>query len=376
MERPHGVRFTGPLTPYAQGFSAELARLGFTRNSSQTQLGLAAHLSRWLEEQNLDTAGLTEAVIDRFLAARRTAGYTAYRTPKALQPLLTYLREQGAAPPPITVLPATVAEVLLERYHGYLLTERCLTVEAALGYVDLLRPFVTEHSSAGPAGLARLTAGEVSAFLVTQSRRLAPKTTQRLASALRSLLGFWHVEGVITAALAQAVPKVANRRPGRVDPLEPAQVQAMLASCDRGQPAGLRDLAMLTLLARLGLRAGEVADLRLDDIDWRAGEVTIRGKGNRRDRLPLPADVGEVVADYLRNGRPATALDRNVFIRIKAPHHGLTNGGVTQAVAAAAARAGLGVIYAHRLRHSAATAMLAEGAPLAEIGRCFGTGVR
>jgi site-specific recombinase XerD len=125
----------------------------------------------------------------------------------------------------------------------------------------------------------------------------------------------------------------------------------------------------LTLLARMGLRAGEVAGLRLDDIDWRLGEITVRGKGNRRDRLPLPADAGEAVADWLRHGRPVTALDRSVFIRIKAPHRGLTSGGVTQAVAAAAGRAGLGVIYAHRLRHSAATAILAEGGSLAEVGQ-------
>jgi integrase len=116
---------------------------------------------------------------------------------------------------------------------------------------------------------------------------------------------------------------------------------------------------MLTLLARMGLRAGEVAGLCLDDIDWRLGEITIAGKGNRRDKLPLPADAGEAVAAYLRHGRPSTALDRSVFIRIKAPHRGLTSGGVTQAVAAAAQRAGLGTIYAHRLRHSTATASLA-----------------
>ena len=126
---------------------------------------------------------------------------------------------------------------------------------------------------------------------------------------------------------------------------------------------------MLTLLARMGLRAGEVAGLRLDDINWRRGEITIRGKRNRLDVLPLPADVGEAVASYLRDGRPATALDRSVFTRIRAPHQGLTPAGVTQAVAAAGRRAGVGVIYAHRLRHSAATSILAEGGSLAEIGQ-------
>ncbi|MEV6869048.1 tyrosine-type recombinase/integrase, partial [Streptosporangium subroseum] len=366
----YGVRqFTGPLAPYGPGFSAELARLGFTKHSSQTQLGLVAHLSRWLDEQNLGTTELTEVTVDRFLVARRAAGYTAFRTVQSLRPLLGYLRELGVSPLPQAIAPVTPVDVLLARYHHYLLVERCLTAQAARGYLDLVRPFVAARAGIDAVELSTLTSVEVSAFLVAQSRRLAPKTTQRLASALRSLLRFWHVEGLISGPLDETVPKVANRRPGRVQPLEPAQVQAMLDSCDRTQAAGRRDLAILTLLARLGLRAGEVARLHLDDIDWRAGELTIRGKGNRRDRLPLPADVGEHIADYLQYGRPSTVLDRSVFTRIKAPHRGLTNGGVTQAVAAAAKRAGLGTIYAHRLRHSAATAMLVEGAPLAEIGQ-------
>jgi site-specific recombinase XerD len=205
--------------------------------------------------------------------------------------------------------------------------------------------------------------------MIAQSRRLAPKTVQRLASALRSLLRWWHVQGLIGGPLDQAVPKVANRRPGLVQPLPPGQVGALLASCDQATAAGRRDLAMLTLLARMGLRAGEVAGLGLDDINWRCGEITIRGKRNRLDALPLPADVGEAIASYLRDGRPATALDRSVFTRVRAPHQGLTPVGVTQAVAAAGRRAGLGVIYAHRLRHSAATSILAQGGSLAEIGQ-------
>ncbi|MGH3832724.1 MAG: tyrosine-type recombinase/integrase [Pseudonocardiaceae bacterium] len=207
----------------------------------------------------------------------------------------------------------------MERYRGYLLVERGLVVKASRGYVDLVRPFIAGRVSADGVGLEALTAGEVSAFLVAQSRRLAPKTTQRLATALRSLLRFWHVEGLISRPLAQSVPKVAG--------------------------------------------------LRLDDIDWRRGEITIRGKGSRCDRLPLPVDVGHTVAGYLRHGRPATALERGVFIRVKAPHRGLTSTGVTQVVAAAARRVGLGTIYAHRLRHSAATSMLAHGASLTEIGQ-------
>jgi integrase/recombinase XerD len=367
MDSLYGVRVVGPLAPYARGFAQELARLGFTKGSARGQLGLAAHVSRWLAGAGLDAAGLDAATVDAFLAARQDAGYARYLTPKALGPLLGYLRGLGATPQPQTAPPASVAADLLERYRGYLLAERGLQVATARGYADLVRPFIAE--CVGGGRLQRLTAGEVSAFLVAESARLAPTTLQRLASALRSLLRLWHAEGLVGVSLVEAVPKVANRCVAPPRALEPAQVQAMLSSCDRETAAGLRDWAILTLLARLGLRAGEVAGLRLDDIGWRVAEITARGKGGRRDRLPLPVDVGQAVAEYLRWGRPATALDRGVFIRLSAPRRSLTSGGVTQVVASAARRAGLGVIYAHRLRHSAATSMLAEGASLTEIGQ-------
>lgn len=166
------------------------------------------------------------------------------------------------------------------------------------------------------------------------------------------------------------MPSVASRRlAGLPKGLDPDQVRRLLASCDRRTRNGRRDFAILTTLVRLGLRAGEVAQLALDDIDWRAGEVVVRGKANCIERLPLPADVGEAVAAYLRGGRPATACGRTVFVRIKAPHRPLSACGVTQVVASAARRAGLGQIHAHRLRHTAATAMLRAGASLPEVGQ-------
>jgi integrase/recombinase XerD len=151
--------------------------------------------------------------------------------------------------------------------------------------------------------------------------------------------------------------------------LEPGQVDALLASCDRSTVIGRRDLAILTVLARLGLRAAEVAAMSLEDIDWRAGELVVRGKGARCERLPLPADVGEAIVGYLHDGRPASALDRSVFVRVRAPHHRLSPGGVTFVVEAAALRAGLGTIHAHRLRHTAASEMLRAGATLPEVGQ-------
>lgn len=369
MVEVHRDRVVGPLEPYAAGFAAELARLGYTMFSARGQLELIAHLSRWLAGAGLDAAALSPAVVARFLVARRAAGYTAYRSPRALSPLLGYLRGLGVAPAPVAPEPEGPGELLLERYRRYLLGERGLGAPTVRGYVHLVRPFVLGRATAESVDVAGLSASDVVDFVLAVSGQRPPKTAQRTVSALRSLLRFCHVEGLLTVPLAGAVPSVANRRAGLPRFLEPAHAQALLGSCDRGTVAGRRDFAMMTMMVRLGLRAGEVAALCLGDIDWRRGEIIIVGKGPRRERLPLPTDVGAAVADYLRHARPETALDRRVFVRVKAPHRGLTPGGVTQAVVAAGGRAGLGPITAHRLRHTAATGMLRAGASLTEVGQ-------
>ncbi|MGH3791750.1 MAG: tyrosine-type recombinase/integrase [Pseudonocardiaceae bacterium] len=366
------VRVVGPLEPYAVGFGVELTRLGYTFFSARLQLGLVAHLSRWLAGEGLDASMLTSAVVAQFLMVRRAAGYTAYWSPKALSPLLGYLRGLGVTPLPVAAVPQGPSEVLLERYRSYLVGERGLGLATARGYVDLVRPFVVGRVTAEGVDVASLTAADVVGFVLALSGEQTPKMAQRTVSALRSLLRFCHVVGLLGAPLATAVPSVANRRAELPRFLESTQVDSLLASCDRSAVAGRRDFAMMTTMVRLGLRAGEVAALGLDDIDWRRGEITAVGKGPRSERLPLPADVGAAIANYLRHARPAGALDRCVFVRIKAPHRGLTPGGVTQAVIAAGKRAGLGPLTAHRLRHTAATGMLRAGAPLAQVGQVLG----
>ena len=369
----HGVRVTGPLAPYAEGLAGELARLGFKPSSARLQMQVAAHLSRWLAQAGLGAAALDGPVTDRYLASRRAAGYTAYLTLRALGPLLGYLRRLGMAPEPVRPGPATAAEMLLEEYRAWLLGERGVQPAVARGYLDLVRPFAERHAAGGSVGLCALTAGDVTAFLTARSRRLAPKTAQRIVTALRSLLRFLHVGGVLAVPLAGAVPSPAGHSlAGLPRALEPGQVQAMLASCDPATATGRRDRAVLLLLSRMGLRAGEVAGLGLDDIDWRRGEITVRGKGRRRDRLPLPSDVGAAIVAYLRDGRPAGALDRTVFIAAQAPREALSYLGITTIVAEAATRAGIPEpVHAHRLRHSAATAMLRGGGSLTEIGQAL-----
>jgi integrase/recombinase XerD len=191
-----------------------------------------------------------------------------------------------------------------------------------------------------------------------------------MVTALRSLLRFLHVSGHVPQSLAAAVPSVAGWGLGTLPRAVGAeQVTALLASCDRASSLGRRDYAILLLLSRLGLRISEVAHLRLADIDWRAGQMAIRGKGNRHEVLPLPADVGRAVADYLVRGRPPGIESRAVFVIGRAPFTPLSLSAVDSIVAAACDRGEIARISPHRLRHTVASDLLARGAPLVEVGQ-------
>ena len=209
----------------------------------------------------------------------------------------------------------------------------------------------------------------VGEFVLRESRRCSVGSAKCLVTRLRALLRFLHVEGEIEGDLAGGVPSVASwRLASLVRALDARSVQRLLASCDRRTRVGRWDFVILTMLSRLGLRAGEVAALRLADVDWRAGEVLIRGKGSRQERLPLPTDVGEALAGWLARGRPRCE-SAFVFTRLRAPHGGLSAGAVSQIVRRAGRRAGLPIVGAHRLRHTAATEMLRAGGSLTEVGQ-------
>ena len=199
-----------------------------------------------------------------------------------------------------------------------------------------------------------MTAEQVTAFVVRESR-LRPASLPPTVTALRSLLRFLHVDGAVCAGLADAVPTARARRlAGLPKALTGGQVAAMLATCDQATAAGRRNLAILTLLSRLGLRIGGVAALRLDDIDWRRGEIIVAGKGTRHERLPLPGDAGSAIVAYLQDGRPETSY-REVFLCVHGPYRPMHPATVSNVAEAAARRAGLGLVHAHRLRRSAAT---------------------
>jgi len=242
-------------------------------------------------------------------------------------------------------------------------------VSSVDGHERVGRLFLAARAEPLEESLRELGAGEVTGFVVAQCRsgRLGAGAGKNLTGGLRSLLRFLHVAGWVPAGLAQAVPSVAGWRLSSLPrALEPDQVVRLLSSCARSTPLGRRDFAIVTLLSRLGLRACEVARLSLDDIDWRAGELTIRGKGSTIERLPLPHDVGEALVSYLRDGRP-TSPSREVFLSARAPLRALSSAAVTAVIRYACDRAGLERVGAHRLRHTVATELLRAGTPLAQI---------
>lgn len=362
------VGAVGPLVVLEEEFRKRLARLGYCGESVDRHGRLLREVSRWLVDRGCGVDGFVPV---EFVADRARVGLSRALTVRSLNPLIEFLVVRGLMQQPVEPQAAEdcAAGVLLERFGRFLRVERGLGNGTVAGYLGAVGPFVMSRRSGDGLDLAGITADDVFAFLTEvcpgRSRGAAGVT----ATAMRSLLGWLFLTGGIDRPLAEVVPRVGSwKLAGLVEPVAAADLTRMLATCDQTTNAGRRDYAMLLVLSRLGLRAGEVARLGLDDVDWRAGELIVRGKGPKDSRLPLPGDVGEAIADYLRHGRPDTAQGRTVFIRVQAPHREITKGGVTQAVFAAGQRAGCGTVYAHRLRHTAATRMLAAGGSLFEIG--------
>jgi integrase/recombinase XerD len=251
----------------------------------------------------------------------------------------------------------------------FLTVERSLIATTVERYIDRLRPFLDSRNSADALELGNLRPADIISFVVSRCPRQNSGTAKLTVTALRSFLGFLHLEGITERSLVCAVPSVARRRlVGLPKGLEPDQVQRLLASCHANTPVGCRDLAILTLLVRLGLRRGEVAKLMLDDIDWRAGTIVVRGKGNCIERIPLPQDVGLRLVEYLEQARPMNALGRAVFVRCVAPYHHLTPTRVSTIVADAARRADLGRVHAHRLRHYVPSRIMSGAERVSEEG--------
>ncbi|HEY2503262.1 MAG TPA: tyrosine-type recombinase/integrase [Mycobacterium sp.] len=370
MDDRSRVQVTGPLAPLANDFATWLASVGYTPGSTAMQLRRMARLSEWMATAGVGVSGVNSIVVELFLADRHARGHSLALRVGGFDQLRTFLRNRGlvGSPTPVDPMPESAAASTITRFARYLAVERGLAARTITRYLPPARAFLDGAERDGVLDLEPVTAQTVIEFVVDWSRRY-PHSTSHLASPLRSLLRFLQVEGMIGAGLAAAVPSVAHRRlAGLPNTLSAGEVAALLAACDATTTVGVRDRAILTVLSRLGLRVGEAVALRLDDIDWRRGEITIRGKSNRHEVLPLPVDVGEAIVSYLVEVRPVTDA-REVFLCVRAPYRAMSRNGMSNRAAAAARRAGLPTVYAHQLRHSAATAMLAGGASLDEIGQ-------
>jgi len=300
--------------------------------------------------------------VDEFLHARKTEGYARLLTGKSVAPLLDYLRASGAIPEPFAPNRSANDELLVH-FSEYLVEERGLARSTARDYVYVARRFIDDYPA---ALLSDLTVEQVLRFVTDERRHHVPGP---VVTGLRAFLRYCFLRGLTRVNLANAIPAVANvGRSSLAKSVAPSDVRRLLESCDRTTAAGLRNFAILSVLARLGLRAREVAAMELSDIDWRRGEITVRGKGPRLDALPLPVDVGEALAEWLATSRPPCA-HRRVFCRLVAPLDPLTSVAVTEVVAATCRRAQVPVTRAHALRHSTARHLLRSGSNLSEIAQ-------
>jgi integrase/recombinase XerD len=362
------VLMTGLLAPFAHAYGLELKERGYTPLTTVNQLRQVVRLSRWLEASGLGVAELSGDRVDEFLAVQRAGRrHRAQWSRPGLLCLMDVLHRLGVVAAEEPARMGSPMDAVVASFGRHVLIERCLAAGTARGYVRHARRFLDGLSSSD--GLAGLTAGDVTAAVLRESAAVSVSATQFFVAGLRSFLRFCFMEGLMEADLSHAaLPVTGRRRSSLPRGITKADAGALLANCDRRSALGRRDYAMLITLLRLGLRASEVASLRLDDIDWRAGELVVLGKGGREDRLPLPADVGEAIASYLTRGRPASDR-RAVFLRARAPFGPIVPGTVSSTVRRACRRAGIAEVGSHRLRHTVACEMVSAGVPLVQIAQ-------
>lgn len=360
------VHVTGPLAPFAEGYRAKLRDLGYTPLTTVVQLRQLKRLSRWLEAHEMTATDVSRERLEEFVATQRCDLHLSACSLQVLIPLLGVLVDEGVDVPEPPAPKASPCAVLIASFRHYLVAERRLADSTAAEYAWRAHRFLV--ACAPDAEVRRLTGRDVTQYVLRHAGTASVALVQHIVVALRSFLRFCLMEGLVDTDLSEAALAMTGRRHSCVPRgVGVEDVKALLRSCDRRHAIGRRDSAVLVVLSRLGLRASEVAAITLQDIDWRAGEVVVRGKGGRLDRLPLPSDVGEAIAGYLHRGRPRTEL-REVFVRAVAPIAPLGRGGVSSILRRACHRAGVSPIGSHRLRHTVACDLVAAGVPLTAIG--------
>ncbi len=365
---------TGPLACHLDAFARELSEQGFQRPSRAPQVRVVASFSQWLKANGVGLEDLADEHVDRFLrsAKRRRSSRAGHQT--WLHRLMAFLRRSGVVAPQPTAPQEEASQIqqVLGAFEEHLCNAQALSPATRRQYTPFAEQFLTERFSGGNVELGGLSAGDVVGFIRRQSLRLSPARAKCATIAMRSFLRYLRLRGEVVLDLAAAVPTVPNWSMTAVPrAIAPDDLRAVLDGCRRDTVVGRRDYAILLLLARLGLRAGEIVSLTLDSVDWDRGCLTVVGsKVGQSSELPLPADVGSAIAEYLRRGRPRSDC-RRLFLRVNAPIGGLgSQTSIGSIVGAAIARAGASPPHhgAHQFRHALACEMLRHGASLTEVG--------
>ncbi len=359
------------LGAYVDELARQLSDEGYARASGRYALQVVADLGRWMARRKIMPTQLDPKHFEHYLEYRSRHRHFRSGDAAIMRRLVKILWERGIVAMDAP-LPLTPAQGLEEEYRQYLGRERRLAPATVRLYLPLVRRFLAECFADGDLQFNRLQASDVVRFVQLEAARLGhSKRAKLMSAALRSFLQYARYQGLIRIDLRSSVPTVANWSMASLPrALSSDDVQRLLSHCNRHTAVGRRDWVILLLLARLGLRAGEVVGLMLDDLDWERGELRILAKGGNSDRLPIPQDVGAALADYLRWLRPVCSA-RQVFVRLRAPHRGFASSvAICCIVRRALKRAGLNPAHkgAHLLRHSVATHLLRRGASLAEIG--------
>lgn len=366
---------SGPFAKHLRAYATSLRLQGYEAHYLHRHVMLAARFSQWLERRRLTAWRVDSKHVSRYLRCRHRQRRACGGDVPSLRHFMAYLRGRRAIPPEKTAaLPIVPADGCARGYEQYLRQDRALCRATIINYVPFVRDFLKDRFGNGAVHLSCLRAKDVVTFVRGRARRLHVKRAKLMTTALRSFFQYARMRGEITLDLVAAVPIVANWSMTSIPrAIAAEQTQKLLASIDRTSAMGRRDYAILLVLARLGLRAGEVMSLELDDIDWSTGELTVRGKG-RRSQLPLAPDVGKAIAAYLCHGRPECA-SRRIFLRTKAPiggFHGASGVGSMVRHRLERARINSPTFGTHQFRHGLASDMLRQGASLAEIGAVLG----
>jgi site-specific recombinase XerD len=360
----------GPLSNIIPTYAALLAQQGFAEKSAQLQLRFLSDMNQWLQQNRLELTDFSEQTIHRYMQLRHQRLRPRHDDASTLARLVNLLHAQGLIPKEATPLPDNPHWRIENDFCRYLSEERGLSEATRNNYRPFIHRFLSAQFGNKAALFADMNANDVLRFIRNQAPRLNPKYAGLMVSALRSFMRFLLHRADIITDLAACIPSIANWRFSELPKfLQPDQVHQVLSQCNRRTAQGRRDYAILLLLSRLGLRACEIVRLSLDDIHWQTGEISIQGKGNRSALLPLPPDVGQAIAAYLKKGRPVCST-RRVFICMRAPRRGFANSiAISTIVARTLKKSGVDAPHtgAHLFRHTLATQMLRQGAALADI---------